>query len=517
MDTALITGASRGLGLALARELARRSWRLVIDARGADALEAARAELAAVTEVVALPGDVADPTHRRALVAAAGPRIDLLVNNASVLGPSPQPRLGRLPARRARAGLPRQRARPAGAVPGGAGGAAAPAPASLNVTSDAAVEAYEGWGGYGSSKAALEQVTRVLAAEHPELRIVAIDPGDMNTRMHQEAFPGEDISDRPPPEASVPGAAGDRLRRRRRAGATRRARWPRHERARVRRARRSSRPASATTSGCWSPRGPGSGTPLPRPPRPARARRPARRQHLRDPPRSDRELRRPARASLHAAPRPRCALADGHERWVIELREGDERHPRRARRAATRAARRRRGRAAGAVPRRAAPVGRAAAPARAAAVVPRPPRRADPLPPPPAPRPLADYQTIFATEPGSAEMPSAGRPFSERVLEALEDRGITVATVVLHTGVSSLERGERPYPERFRVPDGTMAAVRAARRVIAVGTTVVRALESAATRRHRGLDAARGRARARRARRRRDRSPAGTSPTPATC
>ena len=96
-------------------------------------------------------------------------------------------------------------------------------------------------------------------------------------------------------------------------------------------------------------------------------------------------------------------------------------------------------------------------------------------------RPLADYQTIFASEPGSAEMPSAGRPFTPRVLEALEDRGITVATVVLHTGVSSLERGERPYPERFRVPAGTLAAVRAANRVIAVGTTVVRALETAAT------------------------------------
>ncbi len=98
----------------------------------------------------------------------------------------------------------------------------------------------------------------------------------------------------------------------------------------------------------------------------------------------------------------------------------------------------------------------------------------------PEPRPLADYQTIFASEPGSAEMPSAGRPFSERVLERLEERGITVATIVLHTGVSSLERGERPYPERFRVPEGTLAAVRAASRVIAVGTTVVRALETAA-------------------------------------
>ena len=137
-------------------------------------------------------------------MAAAGPRIDLLVNNASLLGPSPQPRLADYPLdvleRVYRVNVHAPLALFQTALP-----ALAPGACVLNVTSDAAVEAYEGWGGYGSSKAALEQLTRVLAAEHPELRIVAVDPGDMNTQMHQEAFPGEDISDRPPPEDSVPG------------------------------------------------------------------------------------------------------------------------------------------------------------------------------------------------------------------------------------------------------------------------------------------------------------------------
>jgi NAD(P)-dependent dehydrogenase (short-subunit alcohol dehydrogenase family) len=204
MPLAIITGASRGLGRALARELAANRYSLVIDARNANELQDAARELGQLTEVAAIPGDVADAAHRHDLIRAAGETIDLLVNNASVLGPSPQPSLAEYPLselervyavnvfaplRLAQLALPRVTDN--GAI--------------INITSDAATEPYEGWGGYGSSKAALEQLTAVLAAEHPTLRIYAVDPGDMRTRMHQEAFPDEDISDRPPPEDSVPG------------------------------------------------------------------------------------------------------------------------------------------------------------------------------------------------------------------------------------------------------------------------------------------------------------------------
>ena len=197
MPTAIVTGASRGLGLAFARALAERHWRLVIDARETAPLQAAASELGAI----AIPGDVADAAHREALVAAAGP-VDLLVNNASVLGPSPQPPLADYPldvlehVYRVNVLAPLALFQLARLNPGAR---------VINVTSDAGAEAYEGWGGYGSSKAALEQLSAILAIEHPGLRIYAVDPGDMNTRMHQEAFPGEDISDRPPPEDSVPG------------------------------------------------------------------------------------------------------------------------------------------------------------------------------------------------------------------------------------------------------------------------------------------------------------------------
>ncbi|CAN5635274.1 hypothetical protein BH24ACT21_BH24ACT21_06140 [soil metagenome] len=204
--TALITGASRGLGLALGRRLAQDGWNLIIDARGKEALEIAHAELAGLTNVTSIPGDVTDAGHRRGLAEAARKigGLDALVNNASILGPSPQPELTDYPldvleevyrtntvAPLALIQAVREDLKPGARI--------------VNVTSDAAVEPYEGWGGYGSSKAALEQISRILAAENPDLRVYWADPGDMRTRMHQEAFTDEDISDRPLPEESVPG------------------------------------------------------------------------------------------------------------------------------------------------------------------------------------------------------------------------------------------------------------------------------------------------------------------------
>jgi len=211
MAVAIITGASRGLGRALARELAGQGWSLVVDARGGRALARAEAEigdrLAAGAAVVAIPGDVADPEHRRALVAAAAGLggIDLVVNNASALGPSPLPRLDAYPPDALRGVLEANVVAPLALVQASLPLLRrSPDPRIVNVSSDAAVEAYEGWGGYGSSKAALDHLSAVLAAEDPGLRVWAVDPGDMRTQMHQDAFPGEDISDRPPPESVVP-------------------------------------------------------------------------------------------------------------------------------------------------------------------------------------------------------------------------------------------------------------------------------------------------------------------------
>ncbi len=201
MSVAIVTGASRGLGLALTRELAGAGWKVVVDGRDGPALAAATDGL---DRVVVIPGDVTDPDHTAELVAAAGAPIDLLVNNASLLGPSPRPLLAEYPLDELRRVYEVNVIAPLALIQA-ALPCLGPNAAILDITSDASVEPYDGWGGYGSSKAALDHLTAILAAEHPDLRIYAVDPGDMRTQMHQEAFPGEDISDRPPPEDSVPG------------------------------------------------------------------------------------------------------------------------------------------------------------------------------------------------------------------------------------------------------------------------------------------------------------------------
>jgi NAD(P)-dependent dehydrogenase (short-subunit alcohol dehydrogenase family) len=203
---ALVTGASQGLGKALATALAERGWQLVVDARRADRLEAAAEVLRARTDVVAIVGDVADPAHRRALAAAVKElgHLDLLVNNASTLGASPLPPLSEMSPDVLRTIFDVNVVAPLALVRD-LDASIGDGTTVVNVTSDAGVEAYVGWGGYGSSKAALEHASRILAAERPDLRVLIVDPGDMRTEMHQDAFPGDDISDRPPPSASVPG------------------------------------------------------------------------------------------------------------------------------------------------------------------------------------------------------------------------------------------------------------------------------------------------------------------------
>jgi NAD(P)-dependent dehydrogenase (short-subunit alcohol dehydrogenase family) len=197
MPVALITGASRGLGLALAQALSREGWDLVLDARSGSDLTGS-----APPGAVVVPGDVTDPAHRQALRDAVKGGLDLLVNNASTLGPSPMPMLRDFPIGELQRVYDVNVLAPLALIqlllPVLRGGTV------VNVTSDAGVEAYEGWGGYGSAKAALDHLSGVLALEQPDLRVIAFDPGDMRTQMHQEAFPGEDISDRPLPETVVP-------------------------------------------------------------------------------------------------------------------------------------------------------------------------------------------------------------------------------------------------------------------------------------------------------------------------
>src|SRR5512134_1200529 len=206
MKNALITGASRGLGLALARPLADKGWGLIIDARGRQALEQVRAELSAKIKVIAIPGDVTAESHRKKLVKAAQELggLDALVNNASLLGPSPQPALLDYPLDVLEAVYRANVIAPLAIIQTLRSVLKADA-SIINVTSDAGVEAYGGWGGYGSSKAALEHLSHILAEENPSWRVYWVDPGDMRTQMQQDAFPDEDISDRPLPEESVPG------------------------------------------------------------------------------------------------------------------------------------------------------------------------------------------------------------------------------------------------------------------------------------------------------------------------
>lgn len=203
--TILITGASRGLGQSLAQALARRSWTLIIDGRGQTALEKVGEMLSNYTQVIAIPGDVTDPSHRQSLAQAVDEvgGLDAVINNAGILGPSPQPALLDYPLDILEDVFRANVIAPLGVLQA-VQGFLKPGARIINITSDAGVEPYQGWGGYGSSKAALEQLSAVLAVENQELRVYWVDPGDMQTQMHQDAFPGEDIGDRPLPEEIVP-------------------------------------------------------------------------------------------------------------------------------------------------------------------------------------------------------------------------------------------------------------------------------------------------------------------------
>ena len=207
MNTALITGGSKGFGLALAESLVADGWSVVIDGRNPDALDEAVTRLRGVSNgqaVRGILGDVADPNHRDELARAVGDDLDLLVNNASTLGPSPQPNLADYPLDDYRRVVDVNVVAPLALIQKVLPVLRRRRGTLVDITSDAGVEGYAGWGGYGSSKAALEQLSNVLAAEEVDVHVYWFDPGDMRTEMHQAAFPGEDISDRPLPDTVVP-------------------------------------------------------------------------------------------------------------------------------------------------------------------------------------------------------------------------------------------------------------------------------------------------------------------------
>ena len=422
--------------------------------------------------------------HRARLVAAAGDGIDLVVNNASALGPSPQPALAAYPLDELRRVLEVNLLAPLALVQEALPHLARDA-VVVDVSSDAAVEPYPGWGGYGSSKAALDHLTAILATEHPGLRVYAVDPGDMRTQLHQEAFPGEDISDRPPPEDSVPGLLAlvegslpsGRYRAAELAGGARMTTIAFAEIAPA-----AAPPSRARTCRCSSRRARTARSPRRASPRSQRLLRPGDllvvntsatlpaalhgtldgaevRVHLSTPLDADRwvvELRTAQLGPLRPSPVAGRVTLPGGGRLTLagaylgseRLREADLALP---------------GGTAAYLDRHGAPI-----------------RYADHG----AAWPLSAYQTVFAREAGSAEMPSAGRPFTDALVTELVTGGVLVAPLVLHAGVSSPERDEPPFPERFRVPAETARLVGAVRgwggRVVAVGTTVVRALESVA-------------------------------------
>ncbi len=203
--SAIVTGGSQGLGRALVTALAGRGWQVTTDARGAAPLDTLVGELG--TMVTAVPGDIANATHRADLVRTAevAGALRLVIANAGTLGPTPLPSLADVDLESVASTLAVNTTAQLGLVQLALPALRAHRGVLVLVTSDAAVEGYEGWGVYGASKAALEHLGRVLAAEEPDVRVLVVDPGDMRTAMHQAAFPGEDISDRPLPESSVPG------------------------------------------------------------------------------------------------------------------------------------------------------------------------------------------------------------------------------------------------------------------------------------------------------------------------